>query len=258
MHSHTKAKELFDRVADGYEEKCDLKVFNFSSMIFQHRINIVKEMISKVSTPGRVLDYGMGPAVFGEACINHGLSYLGIDISPVMVEHARALGLKDAEFVVGDLEALKPYQSQMNAVIAIGLIDYLEHPDKGLEALASAVRPDGDLIISFRNRFSMPTVERDVAKQLWRLLPVKNSSQKAFTAEDVHERSFSAPYLKSVLKKLGFTSFETKYFNASPFFFSFPMPEGIWNQWLSLDMKLAGKLTRWTCSGGVIAARRDK
>lgn len=258
MYSHTKAKELFDRVAEGYEDKCEQKVFNFSSMIFQHRINIVKEMIRKAPSPGRVLDFGMGPAVFGPTCINHGLRYLGIDISPVMVERARAAGLQDAEFIVGDLESLKPFEAQMNAVIAIGLIDYLEHPDKGLEALANAVRPDGHLIISFRNRFSVPSVTRDAAKRVWHLFSSKKDSQSAFAAQDVHEHSFSAPYLESILKKLGYTVLETRYFNASPFFFSFPMSEGLWKSWLSIDTKLAGKFTRWMCSGGVIAARRKK
>lgn len=258
MYSHIKAKELFDRVADDYEDRCEQKAFNFSSMIFQRRMNIVKELIAKAPSPGNALDYGMGPAVFGQACIDNGLRYLGVDISPVMVEHAKALGLKDAEYVIGDLESLKNYRNQMNLVLAIGLIDYLEHPKEGIETLASAVRPGGHIILSFRNRFSLPTVERDVAKRLWNVFSSENDSQKAFTAQGIHEHSVSADYLEKVLSDIGFTKFEVRYFNASPFFFSFPMFEGLWKQWLALDTKLASRFTRWTCSGGVIAARREK
>jgi hypothetical protein len=97
-----------------------------------------------------------------------------------------------------------------------------------------------------------------VAKRLWRVFPSAGNSRKAFTAKDVHERSIPAPRLRKIFRDLGFKTLETRYFNASPIFFSFPMPKGLWKRWLAVDAKLAGKFTRWTCSGGLIAARREK
>jgi SAM-dependent methyltransferase len=258
MYSHTKAKELFDRVADDYEDRCEKKTYNFSSLIFQRRMNLVKNLIAGSPSPGTALDYGMGPAVFGRACVDHGLRYLGIDISPVMVERARALNLKNSEFVVGDLETLKNYRNEMSLVLAIGLIDYLEYLQEGIEALAGAVQPGGHIILSFRNRFALPTVERDAAKRLWNMFSSEDNPEKAFTARGVHEHAVSAGQLKKILGKMGFTPLEVHYFNASPFFFSFPMSEEMWKKWLAFDAKLAGRFTRWMCSGGLLAARKDK
>jgi SAM-dependent methyltransferase len=257
--SHISARILFDTVAETYQERCEARVYNFSSLIFHRRINLVKQLLRRVAKRGKVLDYGMGPAVFGQDCLNLGLHYVGVDISPEMVRRAQqSLGSQGAEFVVGDLDSLRRYDQQMDVVLTIGLLDYLENPYEGIEALASCVKSDGYIILSFRNRFSLPRILRDTAKTLWRLLPQRPTwhKQSAFAA-DVHEHAFDpARDLQPHLKRLGFGEFEVLYFNCSPFFFNFRLPAWLWRGWSAMDSRLAGRFTRLLCSGGVLAGRR--
>ena len=225
--SHQKAREIFDATVDGYQQRSDGLQHSFSSLIFQRRIAIVRSLLDGVSRGGRVLDFGMGPAVFGKDCTARGLSYFGIDISPVMVERARSLNLPNARFQVGDLESLDCLAGTMDVVLAIGLLDYLEHPEGGVRSLAECVHAGGQLILSFRNRKSVPRVLRDAAKTMTRLVPgeCRNPDGRVFLS-DAHEHAFdAASELQPLLSDIGFGGFAVDFFNCSPFFFNFPLPQ---------------------------------
>lgn len=259
--AHGQARELFDRTADDYFQRSSGSVHNTSSLVFQRRISIVEAFIRRYAKRGgQTLDYGMGPAVFAKCCGDAGSHYLGIDVSTEMVDRASRLNLANAEFQVGDLETLAPYRNQKNMVLAIGLIDYLEEVSDGIAKLAACVKPGGQLIVSFRNRYSLPSLLRDVSKAILRPFTSGRgeAQSKAFFAR-VHEKSFDAKtQLIPQLASLGFSGFETRYFNCSPMFFNFPLPKFIWRAWYALDEKLAGRWTRFLCSGGVLAATRRK
>lgn len=255
--SHFKAKKYFDKNVENYWKRSEAQVKNFSSMIFQRRIDIVENFLCRVRK-GTVLDFGMGPAVFGSSCISQGLRYIGIDISPEMVQKAKSLNLQNAEFMVGDIDLLGVFRNKMDAVLCIGLLDYLEDPEQGILALADCVKPDGYLILSFRNRFSLPRYLRDVLKiSLSVFHQCKLSWQKKAFFSEVHEKAFDySTQLNPKLVHLGFRDFGVNYFNCSPFFFNFPLPSWIWRKWRCWDSQLASQRTRFLCSGGVIVAKR--
>jgi len=253
--SHDFARDLFDRTADDYQRRSEHRVASFSSLVFQRRIEIVAGFLHLVRPPGRVLDYGMGPAVFARRCLDRGLEYVGIDISPVMVERARALDLKGTHYVVGDLRALGAHHGQMDGVLAIGLLDYLESPYDGLVELSRCVRPGGVLVVSFRNRRSLPRLLRDAAR--WLARPFRTTTNRRAFLALVHERSFDArSELIPALRTAGFDRFDTAYFNCSPCFFDFPMPAWLWRRWRRWDGVVASDRTRLVCSGGVLVAHK--
>ena len=129
----------------------------------------------------------------------------------------------------------------MDYVLAIGLIDYVEEPLRVIQLLTNCLNKNGHLIISFRNRYSLPRFFRDTIKFIWnKILKRKvTKSNKAFFAS-VHEHSFDfSTQLLPILKSLEFNSFTTKYFNCSPFFFNFPIHSKIWNKWYRLDSHLS-------------------
>ena len=218
----------------------------------------MKKFLPSVDNEEKILDFGMGPGVFAKICDENGFSYLGIDISPKMVELAQSLKLGNAKFRVGDIQSLTKYQREMDYVLAIGLIDYVENPIKVIKLLTNCLKEDGHLIISFRNRYSLPRFSRDTIKFIWKKI-LKNQvskSNKAFYAS-VHEHSFDfSTQLLPILKSLGFNSFKTKYFNCSPFFFNFPIHSKIWDKWYRLDSYLSSHYMRYLCSGGVVVASR--
>jgi SAM-dependent methyltransferase len=257
IESHTNARALFDKTADDYQQRSERGTYNFSSLIFQRRIDIVKEFIDRMPASDNVLDYGMGPAVFGPACVSRGIHYIGVDISPEMVDRGRAMQLPNSEFVVGDLESLRSYRRRMDGVLAIGLLDYLEEPMLGIEALADCVKPGGYIVLSFRNRWSVPRILRDVSKAIVRTFRrSKRDDTRAFFA-NVHERPFDfRTELRPKLASLGFDSLEVRYFNCSPVFFNFPVPKRLWQWWYRWDRRWSIPAVRGLCSGGVLIARR--
>jgi SAM-dependent methyltransferase len=257
IESHTNARVLFDKTADDYQQRSERGTYNFSSLIFQRRIDIVKEFIDRMPPLDNVLDYGMGPAVFGPACVARGIHYIGLDISPEMVNRGRAMHLPNSEFVIGDLESLGPYRHRMDGVLAIGLLDYLEEPMSGIEVLADCVKPNGYIVLSFRNRWSVPRILRDISKAIVRRFRrSRPDDTRAFLA-NVHERPFDfRKELRPKLASLGFDFIEVRYFNCSPVFFNFPLPERLWRRWYRWDRRWSRPAARGMCSGGVLIARK--
>ena len=256
--SHLKSKEYFDHTAFVYHQRSDGLIYDFSSLIFQRRNNIVKKFLPSVENKEKILDFGMGPGVFAKYCMENGYYYLGIDISPKMVERAKLLKLENAKFRVGDVDSLTKYKGEMDYALAIGLIDYVEDPIKVIKLLNNCLKEDGHLIISFRNRYSFPRFFRDTIKLIWKKI-LKNKvtkSNKAFFS-NVNEHSFDfSTQLLPILRSVGFNSFTIKYFNCSPFFFNFPIKPSIWHKWYKLDSQLSREWMRFLCSGFVVLANK--
>ena len=146
-HPHAAAREFFDKIAENYSARSKTAVHNVSSLSFSRRQDIVTRLMLMTPKSGTVLDYGMGPAVFGPPAVQNGLRYIGVDISPKMVELARQMNLPNSEFHVGDLNLLDRFVTSADTMLMIGLIDYLEQPEIGLRKLARCVKPGGRLIL---------------------------------------------------------------------------------------------------------------
>ena len=135
--SHLQSKKYFSDTATIYHKRSDGLVYDFSSLMFKRRNEIVYSFLPTSHKKEKILDFGMGPGVFAKHSIENGFSYIGIDISSEMVERARALKLENTKFEVGDIESLKQYEAQVDYVLAIGLIDYVEKPLEVIKLLAN-------------------------------------------------------------------------------------------------------------------------
>lgn len=251
---HAEARVFFDRIAEDYRRRSETAVYNVSSLSFRRRQDVVTECLQEVSAPGTVLDYGMGPAVFGPSANSHGLHYIGIDISPKMIEIARAMDLADAEYHEGDLEILSRFEGKADAVLLIGLIDYLVDAPEGLRRLARCAKQGGRMILSFRNHHSVPRVMRNASKAVWRA--IRHGGNKPETT------AFEAPVLENafapqrdlipVLREAGFRKFKIRYLDCSPIFFNMPLNKPIWDFWRKFDAAAACGLTSPFCASGVL------
>jgi hypothetical protein len=78
----------------------------------------------------------------------------------------------------------------------------------------------------------------------------------AFTSS-VEDHTFSfGGELRPMLRELGMEDFRVRYLNFSPMFFSIRFPRPVWHFWCACDRVLAGRATRWSCSAGVLSARK--
>lgn len=259
--SHSEAEKFFDHIAEDYRARSEGRIRNVSSVSFSRRQDVVSRMMLQTPKGGTVLDYGMGPAVFGPPAVAAGLRYVGIDISSKMVELAQAMKLTGAEFHLGDLDSLAKFESTADTVLLIGLIDYLEDPAEGLRRLARCVKPSGRIILSFRNHNSVPRWLRNTLKASWVALRGEGKSDKDTTA-------FAAPVLENsfvperdfipLLRETGFTQFDIGYLDCSPIFFKMPLPGPLWDIWKKMDELFSGPALAWMCASGVLCASGKK
>jgi SAM-dependent methyltransferase len=256
--SHAAARELFDRTADVYQEHAEGARPDLTALVFARRKEVVLDLLDRSGASGTLLDFGMGPGVFARDAAERGFRFVGVDISRAMIERAEALGIPDATYVQGDLDALEPFRGEVDAVLAIGLIDYLEHPKEGLGRLVDCLRPGGVLLLSFRNRRSVNTALRNGAKAVWRRVfsRARWRSQSAFVSS-AHEKAFTPAWLRAALTELGMDAFDVRYHNVTPLLFvNVPLPRRVWRAWRRLDRSVASYAPRVLCDAGVIAARK--
>ncbi len=257
--SHTEAQKFFDQIAEDYRKRSEGQVYNVSSLSFSRRQDVVTSLVNLTPEGGTVLDYGMGPAVFGPPAAKRGCRYIGLDISQKMIDLAKQMNIPGAEYHLGDLELLAKFPATADTVLLIGLIDYLEEPAEGLRQLARTVKPGGRIILSFRNRRSFPRLFRDTCKALWRSLKRETHEHGTAFAAPVLERSFvPGRDFIPVLREEGFTEFEVRYLDASPIFWKMPLPKWLWHFWKKCDAIFARPFLSFFCASGVLMASGKK
>lgn len=102
---------------------------------------------------GKVLDIGCGPAVMADDLLKRGCTFWGIDVSEKMISLARARmeshRLKSrAHFSVGDIENLEFPDDFFDAVLCMGVLEYLSDDSPAIEQMSRVLRPGGTLIVT--------------------------------------------------------------------------------------------------------------
>jgi ubiquinone/menaquinone biosynthesis C-methylase UbiE len=142
---------LFDSLALEYVRGRER---NFS---FVAQKRLVMEMLDGVR--GRILEVGCGPAVMTPELVAIGLQVHGIDISGEMVRRARErMAGHPLEthccFALGDFERLQFPDGSFDAVLAMGVLEYLPDYAPALRSAARVLKPGGVAVLTVPNRVS--------------------------------------------------------------------------------------------------------
>jgi SAM-dependent methyltransferase len=107
-----------------------------------------EQVQSRYGAGGTAGDLGCGPGHVGAFLVEHGLEVTGIDLSPAMVERARALH-PEMRFSVGDMTALDIPDGSFHGLIAFYSIIHLDGDAAVRAALAEFHRTlaDGGLLL---------------------------------------------------------------------------------------------------------------
>jgi SAM-dependent methyltransferase len=100
--------------------------------------------------PGQVLDAGMGGGRLLEALAARGWTVTGADVSAAMIELARRR-VPEATLVVAPVERLPFEDGSVDAVAALGVLEFAQDVDQALRELARVLRADGLAVVSWPN-----------------------------------------------------------------------------------------------------------
>jgi len=114
--------------------------------------------------PGkRILDVGCGSGKLAIECAKRGAEVYGIDISKSMIELAKRFCKENnvkVKLIVGD--ALKELPKDFDFSVALGVLEYLDHPDVLLSNMLASVKNGGKVIFSVPSLFAFQTPLRKV------------------------------------------------------------------------------------------------
>jgi SAM-dependent methyltransferase len=110
------------------------------------------DFASTFSSGVRVLDVGSGEGYGAAILRERAAEVVGIDYSPVAIEHARSTyGRPGLTFEVGYVEALSEAVGRFDLVTCFEVVEHLEDPRPLIAALASVTSDDGVCLVSTPN-----------------------------------------------------------------------------------------------------------
>lgn len=109
------------------------------------------EMVRAVMPPSsRILDTGCGSGVMAAKFMEGGYTVWGVDFAEPMIRRARELCGSD-RFVVGDIERIPFPDNAFDAVVSLGVIEYLDSDEQALHEIRRVLRPGGRAVIAISN-----------------------------------------------------------------------------------------------------------
>jgi SAM-dependent methyltransferase len=101
----------------------------------------------------RILDVACGRGEFLHYASKHGLQVVGVDLSPVAIDAARARLGGDAELHLGSGEQLPFDDDSFEYVTCLGSLEHFTDPLQGAREIARVLRPDGTALVLVPNLF---------------------------------------------------------------------------------------------------------
>lgn len=223
-----KAIEYFREHASDYAETYTMQNKNcLRAFLLNERMRIVLEMAR--GAEGRLLDVGCGPAAMMNELREQGLEVWGIDPSLNMI----AIGINQVKMypsegrirlLVGDAENLSFTERSFDAVLCIGVLEYLEDALKALNEIARVSKNKSSLILSFPNAMSpFNIIDSWLALISYYFLKITQKffksigkdmyidDKRMLLSRSVVSQRYSYGAAKGILEGLGYTRFAVKY-----------------------------------------------
>jgi 2-polyprenyl-3-methyl-5-hydroxy-6-metoxy-1,4-benzoquinol methylase len=150
------------------------------------RVNSVLRLLTKKT--GRLLDVGCGRGISCQTFSKLGFEVKGFDISPEVVEIAKRRGVNAYLF---DMEAAA-LEGKYDVIICLEVLQFLVDPLKALKNLRSALKEDGEIIISFPNEF-----------HIWRRIKVLFGHYDFAKYDAPHVRLFHPKEIHRLMQEAG-------------------------------------------------------
>lgn len=251
MNAHAAAiRRYFDAASDHYARRRAEEY----SFVAQKRIAL--DFLP--ARPARVLDIGCGTATMADDLLARVEEYCGIDLSPSMIARAGArmeghpLGSR-CRLSVGDAEALAFDAGSVDAVIALGVLEYLLSYERALAEMFRVLRPGGVLVLALPNRAAAYRRCRGLADRT-RVALKRLLGRALHGTEQFHWNPCIPARLDEELRRAGFERAAGRYCN----FIFYPLHELHAGASLAVNRALSGlsssPLGRWFGAQYVVKA----
>lgn len=208
----------------------------------------------------RVLDIGCGPAILADDLLERADDYCGIDLSPEMIARATARMERHPQrgrcsLSVGDAEALGFADGSFDAIVALGLLEYLPSYQGALGEMWRVLRPGGVAVLAVPNRHSVYRSCRRVVDRARRAVK-QLLGRQARRSESFHWNPCVPARLDAELRQAGFEKAAGGYCN----FILYPLHDLHAGASLALNRALSrlapAAAAPWLGAQYVVAARK--
>lgn len=173
------SRQYYDEFAKRYDDRRGGRVQGgYHDLLDDLEVGFVRPFAA-----GRdLLEVGCGTGLLLERFASFAKSAKGVDLSPGMLEHARARGLDVTE---GSATALPFDDASFDVSCSFKVLAHVPEIQKALSEMARVVRPGGTVIAEFYN----PRSVRALAKRLAGPLPIGEATKEdaVFTRFDLPE-----------------------------------------------------------------------
>ncbi|MFH1684334.1 MAG: class I SAM-dependent methyltransferase [Candidatus Margulisiibacteriota bacterium] len=242
-------RDFFDKIAPQYfgSRYGDRKDLCSAEMI--GRKNAVLSFLDKYGYKnGKLLDAGCGSAVMIREFLDRGYEVCGIDISQKMIDEAgKMVKSERAHFSVGDVEAMSFPSGAFDAIVSIGVLDYLKKDEDALKEMKRVLKPGGIAILSVSNRYSLVHALRSAFAPFAKLASWKKSKEKVYCAK-FSTRAHDPWGFDALLSKQGFHKLDARFVGSAfiPFNVKLPRP------YLVFTERFPGLFSRFPLSAGYV------
>lgn len=199
-------REWYDLTAESFRDR-----YTGNSGDFWRDFEESPAMEMLAGTSGRILDLGCGPGRLASSLSGLGLSVIGADVAVSMVALARAQGSSgNVHFAAMDATRLGLKDASFDAVISLGMFEYLADPSPFLREIYRILRPRGRVVFTCHNRVWLSAVFSAMFSRL--------SRRRSSTRDQYYQTASHKP--KAMLALLAAQGFTTAGFRG--FHFRFP------------------------------------
>jgi len=195
-------EEYWDSIAPGYDQKYSDIWSQYENALVQRRI---AGLLPRSITKPMVLEFGCGTGLGYNLLLseqmNFGFEYIGIDVSPAMLQKFSSRVPEDLNLINTSLELVPPDRFT-NIDLVMGIFTSGSYVNMELRALLSLLRGwlkphTGVMYISFLNRTSLTHIAR------WGLKSCIDYASRGTHSATVPARRYSKPELLRACKALG-------------------------------------------------------
>jgi ubiquinone/menaquinone biosynthesis C-methylase UbiE len=169
--------------------------------------------------PRRVLDLGCGPGAMAHELVQKPIleTFLGIDLSPEMIREAtqRYAGRPRVRFEVGDAEKLSTPDASFDTVLCIGVLEYMQRPDRAMKEIARVLAPSGYAIVTTTKLWHLDGAAAALTSPLRKMAKVFGAESDSYTSSLI---GMQPRTLDTIAKAAGFvrTGFSHYHFRLLP------------------------------------------